>query len=290
MIEIDTYDDVEQFAGVAIPALAEHEPENNLPMGILANVRSGRYRDAPPFLAIARRDAEVVAVAIRTPPYKMLLSYTPAPGDDVIDALANAALERYGDELPGVTADTAVASAFADAIARRSGRKPHIADRMRIYALTGVVEAERAPGTLRRATEADHELATGWIAAFHEEVAATPDISPEEAADLFEFFVTAPESERGLVLFEREGAPVSMAAYSGPTPGGIRVVLVYTPPQRRGHGYASAAVAELSRRLLAGGRRFCFLFTELANPTSNHIYQEIGYRPVSDVDSWSFGE
>ena len=290
MIEIDTYDDVEQFAGIALPALAAHEPENNLPIGILASVRSGQYSDTPPFLAIARRDAEVVAVALRTPPYKMLLSYMPAPGNDVTDALANAALERYGDELPGVTADTAVASAFADAIASRSGRNVLIADRMRIYALTGVVEADRAAGTLRHAAEADRELATGWIAAFHNEVAAMHDISPKEADDLFQGYVAAPDAERGLVLFERDGVPVSMAGYSGPTPGGIRVVLVYTPPQRRGHGYASAAVAELSRRLLAGGRRFCFLFTELVNPTSNHIYQEIGYRPVSDVDSWSFGE
>ncbi|MFW6293519.1 MAG: GNAT family N-acetyltransferase [Spirochaetota bacterium] len=290
MTTIETYTDVEQFAALAVPALGEHEPENNLPLGVLANVRSGDYRDEPPLLAIARRDAEVAAVAIRTPPYKMLLSYMPAPEDDLIDALARAALDRYGDELPGVTADSAVASAFADAITRHSGRNVHIADRMRIYALTHVVEADRAAGTLRHAAEADRELATGWITAFHNEVAAMHDISPEKADDLFHGFVTAPDAERGLVLFEREDIPVSMAGYSGSTPNGIRVVLVYTPPELRGHGYASAAVAELSRRLLAGGRRFCFLFTELSNPTSNHIYQEIGYRPVSDVDSWSFGE
>lgn len=290
MVTIETYTDVERFASDAIPALAEHEPENNLPMGILAHVRSGRYRDATPFLAIARREADVVAVAIRTPPYKILVSYMPTPDDEAIDALASAAIERYADELPGVTADTATAAAFAGAVARRSGRTTRVADRMRIYALTGVIDADRAAGTLRRATEADRELATGWITAFHEEVTATPDISRDEAADLFEFFATGPQAERGLTLFEAERAPVSMAAYSGPTPGGIRVVLVYTPPELRGHGYASAAVAELSRRLLADGRRFCFLFTELSNPTSNHIYQEIGYRPVSDVDSWSFGD
>ena len=40
--------------------------------------------------------------------------------------------------------------------------------------------------------------------------------------------------------------------------------------------------------LLDGGRRFCFLFTDLANPTSNSIYQRIGYRPVTDVDQWTF--
>lgn len=290
MIEIETYDDIARFATVAIPALAEHEPQNNLPLGILANVRSGQYGDTPPFLAVARSRGDVVAVAIRTPPYKVLVSYMPEPDDETMNALVRATVDRYGDDLPGVTADTAVASAFAGAVERLTGRAGRLSDAMRIYALDGVIDTERPAGTLRRATDADRELATDWVVAFHAEIAAMPDIPRAEAADLVGTFVTGSESERGLLLFERDGVPVSMAGYSGSTPSGIRVVLVYTPPELRGHGYASSAVAELSRRLLAGGRRFCFLFTEIANPTSNHIYQEIGYRPVSDVDTWSFAE
>ena len=81
---------------------------------------------------------------------------------------------------------------------------------------------------------------------------------------------------------------VSLAGFGGRTPNGIRVGPVYTPPDLRGRGYASALTADLTRRLLAGGRRFCFLYTDLANPTSNSIYQRIGYRPVSDADLWSF--
>jgi predicted GNAT family acetyltransferase len=56
----------------------------------------------------------------------------------------------------------------------------------------------------------------------------------------------------------------------------------------RGRGYASALVAAASQEALDGGRRFCFLFTNLANPTANHIYQAIGYQPVRDVDAWRF--
>jgi predicted GNAT family acetyltransferase len=83
--------------------------------------------------------------------------------------------------------------------------------------------------------------------------------------------------------------PVSLAGYGGPTRHGIRIGPVYTPPAERRRGYASACVAALSQQLLDRGRRFCFLFTDLANPTSNHIYQQIGYRPVSDVDEYRFG-
>jgi predicted GNAT family acetyltransferase len=79
-----------------------------------------------------------------------------------------------------------------------------------------------------------------------------------------------------------------MVGYSGPTPNGIRIAPVYTPPELRGGGYASACTAETTRRLLKDGRRFCFLYTDLANPTSNSIYQRIGYRPVCDVDQYRF--
>ena len=79
-----------------------------------------------------------------------------------------------------------------------------------------------------------------------------------------------------------------MAAYTGPTPSGIRVNGVYTPPGGRGRGYASAAVAALSQWLLERGRRFCFLYTDLANPTSNKIYAEVGYRCVADWEDHAF--
>jgi len=77
--------------------------------------------------------------------------------------------------------------------------------------------------------------------------------------------------------------PVSLTGVSGATPHGIRIGPVYTPPAFRGRGYASVLVAQVSQAQLHAGRRFCFLYTDLANPTSNKIYQEIGYRPVTDA-------
>ena len=80
---------------------------------------------------------------------------------------------------------------------------------------------------------------------------------------------------------------VSMAGYNGPTPHGIRVSAVYTPPEHRGRGYARACTAALSQILL-DSYQFCFLFTDRANATSNYIYQQIGYKPVCDVDEYRF--
>jgi predicted GNAT family acetyltransferase len=78
------------------------------------------------------------------------------------------------------------------------------------------------------------------------------------------------------------GRIVSMAIWTGLTPHGVRIGMVYTPPEFRGRGYASNCVAALTQRLLDSGRTFCFLFTDLANPTSNKIYRAIGYRHVCD--------
>ncbi len=58
----------------------------------------------------------------------------------------------------------------------------------------------------------------------------------------------------------------------------------------RRQGYASSCVAALSQTLLDQGRKYCFLFTDLANPTSNHIYQAIGYQPICDMNEYWFEE
>jgi hypothetical protein len=65
---------------------------------------------------------------------------------------------------------------------------------------------------------------------------------------------------------------------------------VYTPPEARGRGYASNLVAQVAQAQLDAGRRFVFLFTDLANPTANRIYQEIGFEPVIDIDEYVFGD
>jgi predicted GNAT family acetyltransferase len=81
-----------------------------------------------------------------------------------------------------------------------------------------------------------------------------------------------------------------MAAWAGPTPNGVRINMVYTPPQLRGRGYASNAVAGLTRHLLVSGRKFVFLYTDLDNPTSNKIYRQLGYEPVVEISEVDFSK
>ncbi|HET8631377.1 MAG TPA: GNAT family N-acetyltransferase, partial [Thermomicrobiales bacterium] len=150
------------------------------------------------------------------------------------------------------------------------------------YQVDAAPAVPAVPGDLRPATAADRGVVGAWLAALNRELG---DDETRLAARRAEAEHPTPAS--GLYLWH-DGQPVSMAGYSGPTPNGIRVGSVYTPPEQRGKGYARACVATLSRLLLEGGRRYCFLSTDQRNPITNHLYQAVGYRPVYDVEEYWF--
>ena len=128
---------------------------------------------------------------------------------------------------------------------------------------------------MREAGPDDIPIVIGWINAFAEE--ALDEAAHLEGAEAA-YRRREADPDGAWLLWDDEG-PVSLAAYGSPTPNGTRVGPVYTPPELRGRGYATSLVAELTEQRLAAGLRFCFLFTDLGNPTSNAIYARIGYEP-----------
>jgi uncharacterized protein len=258
----------------------------------------------PPYLATLERNGEVQMVILRTPPFKLVLS-TPfgdlarQGGDErgeglemLLNPLIMDVLRLYPD-LPAVLGPTRLSRAAAEAWTRATGKPHHLDVALRIFELDWVTPPTGVPGAMRRATVRDGALVVEWVRAFQRDIGEND--SPEDAERVAASRLAPDDNPEatgalGLYLWEDGGVPVSMAAAGSPTPNGARINLVYTPPEHRRHGYASACVATLSQRVLDSGRRFCFLFTDLANPTSNHIYQEIGYRPVVDVDDYVFGK
>jgi len=170
--------------------------------------------------------------------------------------------------------------AFAGAIAARLGLTvelpPHGAQQ-RIFELTQVIPTAEVPGSLRRAAAGDRAVLIDWFAAFEAEALGG---DPEPQDEWVDRVLT--RAGRAMYLWEVDGRPVSMCLAGGSTPHGMRFGAVYTPPGLRGRGFASACVAAASQRQLDEGRTRCFLLTDLANPTANHIYEAIGYRRVRD--------
>jgi predicted GNAT family acetyltransferase len=256
------------------PLLLEREAENNLMVsiagGLAASEEAGPL-DSEVYLATAGRGT-VLACAIRTPPHKLLLTQAP---EEVIEPLVRAVAQVH-PELPGVLAASETSTRFAHVWARSRGVSARPGLRMRIYQLDRVVPpAREVPGGLRAATEADLDLMVEWTRAFHHEL---PDMVHGDVEEAVHERIAAQAT-----FVWKDPDPVSMASSAGRTPNGVRVNNVYTPPRLRGRGYATACVAGLSQELLDAGASFCFLYTDLANPTSNSIYQRIGYRPVIDV-------
>jgi uncharacterized protein len=279
--EVQRFDDAQAFLDEAGPFLAEHEAEHNLLFGIAATliIDAERYREQP-YLATITRDDDVVAAAVMTPPFNVVVSMTDDP--DAIAALGRD-LARHQLSVPGVTGPVEVARRFAEMWTERRGLTATHTIAERIYRLERVTQPTGVAGTVRTATGADRELLIDWVRAFLIEALEGDDTQAERVVDS-----ALRTGSRTFYLWEDDGRPVSLAGVTGPTPNGIRVGPVYTPPDARRRGYASAVTAAASQAQLDAGRKFVFLFTDLDNPTSNKIYQAIGYEPVIDVDQWTF--
>jgi predicted GNAT family acetyltransferase len=252
------------FLARAEPFLRAAEAENVLMLGICES----RTFDGSCYLATVEEDGVVVACALRTPPHSALL----ARADRAALALLVADLaDRYPD-LPAVAGPEPTVGVFADLWTAATGIATHRGTGMRVFEARSVVWPRLPSGTFRAATVADLPLLARWADAFFEEVGL---LNPGDAA--------RDQIDEGRLYVWEDGRPVSMAAWAGRTASTVRINAVYTPPEARGRGCASACVASLTQALLDEGLTSCCLYTDLANPTSNSIYQAIGYRPVCDA-------
>ena len=248
-------------------------------LGILGDAQArGGFPDDGALVA-ALRDGRVVATAIWTPPWNVILSEV--DHEPAIQAIADS---LAGEDLAGVNGPAEHVEAFAQAWSERTGRGYVEAMRQRSYALDRVVAPRHIPGRLRRAEAGDRAVMTAWMDGFDREAMGSEAGRRDIDAMVDELINSS--SRVGYIWDDPE--PVSICQAAGATPHGIRIGAVYTPPELRRRGYASALVAAVSQAELDRGRRWCFLFTDLANPTSNRIYQAIGYRPIRDLRIYRF--
>jgi predicted GNAT family acetyltransferase len=282
-LQVERPTDVRSFLERAGAFLEEREAEHNLLFAIAAGLTTNPelFTETPRFAVVVDADGAIVGAAIQTPPRQLVLSQS---GPDVEGAVTEALADELGPiELPAVFGPPAAAEAFARRwAAARRGRSAEPGMRERVYRLTAVIPPRPAAGQARIAEAGDRSLVATWLQAFTLEALGEAMDDAPVLADRW----AGRLGRRAMWLWEQNGRAASMSGVSGPTPHGIRVGPVYTPPEHRRRGYASALVAAASQAQLDAGRQFVFLFTDLANPTSNHVYQAIGYEPVADVDQW----
>ena len=277
-------DGATQFRALAEPFLLRSEAQNNLALGLASLLEISPYvYGSEPYFAVVERAGEVVATALMTPPERLVLSL--CLETEVLREIASD-VRAFLPRTAGVMAPAPAAAAFAAAWQNLTGEETRLFLAERVYRLDRVRPPEGVSGRLRRIGLEDRELLLEWYGAF--ELEALGHVSDgDDLARMVDRLLAASPERRGAFLWE-DPVPACLVAYGGPTPNSMRIGPVYTPPAMRRRGYASACTAAASAWLLANGRAFVTLFTDLSNPTSNAIYQAIGYEPVCDVDAYDF--
>jgi RimJ/RimL family protein N-acetyltransferase len=265
--------DVEEYAAKAWALMAADPVASTIGLSIIEAIRADvSYSNVPPVFGWYEGEGGVVSGAISiTPFWPLLLSVT---SEETLPELASE-LRAWGVPLTEVHGTTTTAPAFASAWIEDQPLRADTTQRQGLYRLGELAAPVGTPGRSRVVAEDDVDLVARWSEDFTR-VAGGPAQNQTTIARRF--------VESGtLCLWEIEaGEVVSMAGWRLPAAGVSRVGPVYTPPEHRRHGYGTAVTAACTQDALDGGAESVVLFTDLANPVSNSIYQAIGYRRVSD--------
>ncbi|MFI6601600.1 GNAT family N-acetyltransferase [Nonomuraea sp. NPDC050536] len=254
--------DVDEYAEAAEAFLTADPISNTVPLTVLVGMKAG-IRVEGAYFGWWRPDGQVRGAVFRTPPHPLGLARMPV---EAIPALVEALRDR---EVPEVVGPVELTDAFT---AASGGQVVRVVSE-RLYAL-GTLEIPSVPGHGRLATAADLPLLVAWCQAFHQEV----ELNPGDVVA----YVERRLAGREFFVWEDDGAPVSLAALQPPAGGVCRIGPVYTPPSCRRRGYGAAVTAFASRTGVEERCEQVVLFTDLANPTSNSVYQSIGYEPLTD--------
>jgi predicted GNAT family acetyltransferase len=264
-------DDPELYAERTAGLLTSSPAEHTVPLTVLESVRGGhRWSDEPMLFGWLEDGGEVRGAVFRTPPFELLLAVVP---EDATAALV-AALLAAGVDVPGVNGDVAGVARFAAAWTAATGERATTTLALDLYELGALQPPEPPPaGRARAAGEDDLDVAVRWYAAFQEE-------TPSPVTDVIPLVRERMDDRRLWLWEDPAGDPVSLAARTAAVAGVARIAPVYTPPEQRRHGYATAVTAACAADALARDTERVVLYADLADPSANAMYQRIGFRPI----------
>ena len=281
-MRVQQYDDAHAFFTAVEAHLLHAEAVNNLAYGISDGAVKG-YGSVPSMMLAAFDGEEVVGAGVMTPPYNLILSQFEHPN-------AAGVLVEYcaaqNIPLPGIVGTREDTARFAEQWTARTGQVSRLYLPQRLYRLERVIPPQGVAGGFRQANEADLPMLAQWSIGFQEDALGTT-MPLEQAQRIVAHFIDA-ATPYYFLIWEVDGIPTSTAAINRVMRHGVNVAFVYTPPEHRRKGYGAAVTAAVSQHALDSGWQFCTLYTDLTNPTTNHIYQTIGYVPVIDASDWRF--
>jgi len=283
-VQVVRHTDPQRFLDRASGHLAAQEARHNLLLGVVGNAL--RLPEVYPrtHMWTVEHGGRMLGTAVLTPPRDIVLGDFDTPEAVEMLVLSVRVLFRH---LPGAIGNLPAVDWFVDGWCRLTEANAERIMSQGVLSLEEVSPVPPAPGRHRLATRSDRALLLQWMREFHREVHPVETFDEGRIVRTVEMRIGGDPSA-AFWLWEDEDEPVSASGYGGETLNGIRIGPVYTPPQHRGRGYATNLVAAQSKWLLDSGYRFCFLYTDSANPTSNAVYRRIGYRQVAESAQYTF--
>ena len=267
--------DPRRFSDVSAEWLAADPLSTNvIAVNLDAVLRGERPAGDDALWVVVSDGGRVVGAAMHTPPYHLALPRLPA---GAAAAIAVSVLDA-GHTPGGAIGVIPSVAEFVEAWTGRTGGTSQLLMAMRLYRLEKLVAPVAISGTARLAEDGDRALVTRWLDQFHRE--ADPGRPGDPIATVVERRLAA----RQLWLWCEGTTPVAMAGHSATASGIARVGPVYTPPEHRRQGFGAAVTAAATQATLVAGATHVVLYTDLANPTSNSIYQAIGYLADHDAE------
>jgi predicted GNAT family acetyltransferase len=272
--------DVSAFAENAGPFLRSSPVRHTVLLTVVGTLLSRgphAYGPSDPILGwwADDRTGEVSGALVQTPPYPLTLTEVPPPAVPAAAAALAAHVSDAAEPLTAVNLLVDDVAAFTGAWLSQLGGTARPGRETRLFALAKLTPLDPPPpGAARLATPADRPLLIDWFRRFLEYIGEAPGDLGALVDDRMD--------HGGIALWEFRGSPVSMAVYTRPEAGMVRVQYVWTPPEHRRQGFGGAATTAATRNALDAGATDVVLFTDLANPTSNALYPRLGYRPIED--------
>lgn len=273
-MELIIYSDSAVFSEQVAPLLNRNEDSNSLFLGILGQIQANQYDDY--FLALAENDEEIVAACLMTPPHALqLVVFQQLPE---IEKEIAVHLRNLGVKVSGIVGERETTRLFARAWTQQTGERVKTLMDQGLYRIDAINRGlKKSAGSWRVASNKDAKILIEWYKLFEEETGLGRQSTQEQATQRIEEFLDRKE----VFVWEVDGSIVSCMKKGRPSKNGVTVSFVFTPMIFRANGYARTLVAEVTEELLLE-YDFVMLYTDLANPTSNKIYREIGYEQITN--------
>ena len=280
MIEIVKDNSLKTFLDEAGPLLYQNEPSNSLILGVAEGMQRSVPKNAPLLIRVLENGRTVSAAIQNLPSHLILTNGT----TEELEKLADFVFKLRAS-FPGVVGPSREAEFFAKQWSALTNENHELGMDQKLYKLEQVIHPPKMLGLFRTVESSEVELVTKWMMGF-----AAESLPPAERHDenYWKDFAEKTIGNQMAHCWVVNDVPVALACFSRPTLNGVTINGVYTPVEFRKKGYASIAVAHLSQKMLDSGKKFCVLYTDLANPTSNKIYQDIGYREESESRFYNF--